>query len=102
MAIDGQGTLAARPVSTVGSPGKRGRYYFATDTNQVFRDFGTGWVEVGDSAFNVIAENEFGIGANAAGDYGCITGGTGAAASGTNAQWSPIWIDPAKYAVAGK
>lgn len=46
VAMDDQGTLAARPVSTVGSPGKRGRYYYATDTVQLFRDYGTGWDEI--------------------------------------------------------
>lgn len=51
-AIDGllapsdQGALASRPVSTVGSPGKSGRTYYATDTTQLFRDNGTGWTEV--------------------------------------------------------
>jgi len=38
-----QGTLANRPVSTVGTPGKVGRYYYATDYAVLFRDFGTGW-----------------------------------------------------------
>lgn len=45
------GTLAARPVSTVGSPsGKAGRTYRTTDTNEVFRDTGTGWETVLTSA----------------------------------------------------
>ena len=38
-----QGTLANRPVSTIGTPGKIGRYYYATDYAVLFRDFGTGW-----------------------------------------------------------
>lgn len=46
IAIDDQGSLAGRPTSTPGSPGKTGRYYFATDTGQLFRDNGTGWTEV--------------------------------------------------------
>lgn len=46
VAMDDQGTLAARPVSTVQNPGKRGRSYYATDTGQLFRDHGTGWTEV--------------------------------------------------------
>lgn len=46
VAIDGQGILSARPVSTVGSPGTRGRYYYATDTTQLFRDTGTSWAEI--------------------------------------------------------
>lgn len=40
---DDQGTLAARPVSTPGSPGKAGRYYTVLSTGIVYRDYGTGW-----------------------------------------------------------
>ncbi|HTE60764.1 MAG TPA: hypothetical protein VK631_10475, partial [Solirubrobacteraceae bacterium] len=49
-AIDGKmvgysaGLLAARPVSTGGSPGIAGRRYRATDTGQEFIDTGTSWV----------------------------------------------------------
>lgn len=47
LAPSDQGTLAARPVSTIPSPsGKAGRTYYATDTNQLFRDTGTGWTEL--------------------------------------------------------
>lgn len=46
VAMDDQGTLAARPVSTGGSPGKRGRYYKSTDDNRMWRDHGTGWDEI--------------------------------------------------------
>lgn len=42
----GAGALASRPTSTVGSPGKSGRTYLATDTHQLFRDNGTGWDEI--------------------------------------------------------
>lgn len=45
-AVDDQGTLALRPGSTVPAPGKSGRYYKATDSNQLFRDYGTGWDEI--------------------------------------------------------
>lgn len=38
-----QGTLAARPTSTGGSPGKQGRLYRATDVGILFYDNGTGW-----------------------------------------------------------
>jgi len=54
-AIDGQGSLASRPVSTAPTPGIRGRYYFVTgdpDTtqnNRLWRDMGTSWVEVGST-----------------------------------------------------
>lgn len=43
LAPSDQGNLASRPVSTVGSPGKSGRTYYATDTGELFRDNGTGW-----------------------------------------------------------
>ena len=42
MAIDVQGTIAARPAA-----GKRGRYYFATDQGVVYRDDGTAWAAIG-------------------------------------------------------
>lgn len=40
-AIDGQGTIAARPAF-----GIRGRYYYATDEGKLYRDTGAAWVEV--------------------------------------------------------
>lgn len=40
------GVLASRPTSTGGTPGKRGRWYYATDTAQLFFDYGTGWLDV--------------------------------------------------------
>lgn len=55
VAMDDQGTLANRPVSTGGSPGKRGRYYMvkgdsiAANNGILWRDNGTGWDEVGTS-----------------------------------------------------
>lgn len=45
-ATDDQGLEADRPVSTVQQPGKRGRYYFATDTGRLWRDNGAGWDEI--------------------------------------------------------
>ncbi|MFN8623369.1 MAG: hypothetical protein U0869_21745 [Chloroflexota bacterium] len=45
-----QGTLAARPASTVGTPGLQGRLYYATDTGDLFYDTGTAWVNVTDAA----------------------------------------------------
>lgn len=47
VAMDDQGLLGSRPTSTPGTPGKKGRYYYATDTGQLFRDTGTAWVELG-------------------------------------------------------
>ncbi len=46
IAIDSQGALASRPVSTPETPGKAGRYYWATDTLALYRDHGTGWTQV--------------------------------------------------------
>lgn len=45
-AKDDQGLFADRPISSPAQPGRYGRYYFATDTEQLFRDRGTGWDEV--------------------------------------------------------
>jgi hypothetical protein len=53
VAYDAQGNLASRPVSTPANPGIRGRYYFvtgdsdSTQNNRRYRDFGTGWIEIG-------------------------------------------------------
>lgn len=41
------GTLAARPVSSGGSPGIRGRIYRASDDGVLYYDRGTGWDAVG-------------------------------------------------------
>lgn len=48
-AIYGQGTLAARPTSSPGTPGKAGRFYMVTsgaETGQLFYDYGTGWIHI--------------------------------------------------------
>jgi hypothetical protein len=45
-----QGVAASRPVSTPGSPGIQGRFYYATDTFVVSYDYGTGWFDVGGSS----------------------------------------------------
>lgn len=47
-AIYGQGVLASRPVSTAGSPGIQGRFYYATDTGILYYDTGTAWQQIGD------------------------------------------------------
>lgn len=52
-AIFAKGTFAARPTSTVGSPGIDGRYYFATDTSRLYLDTGTSWVEVASGSDSV-------------------------------------------------
>jgi hypothetical protein len=45
----GQGTLAARPTSTAGTPGIQGRVYLATDQTPhiLYYDYGTGWDAIG-------------------------------------------------------
>lgn len=48
-ALDDQGLLSARPVSTPGSPGIRGRYFWATDQAILYRDHGTGWTTIYDA-----------------------------------------------------
>lgn len=51
-AKDTQGTLANRPTSSGGSPGKYGRYYFvtgdpdSTQNGRLYRDNGAGWDEI--------------------------------------------------------
>lgn len=49
-AIDDQGAFSARPVSTPGQPGIKGRYYWATDQAILYRDNGTGYDPVTISA----------------------------------------------------
>jgi hypothetical protein len=48
--IYGQGTLAVRPISTAGSPGIAGRFYYATDNSILYYDFGTGWQPLNSSS----------------------------------------------------
>lgn len=50
-AKDDQGLLGDLPESSVSAPGKRGRYYWATDTQQLFRDNGLGWDLIGVEAY---------------------------------------------------
>jgi hypothetical protein len=75
-AIFAQGTLASRPVSTPGTPGKQGRLYYATDQSIVYYDHGTGWIAVG--AKTPLAELAITPMARAfnSGDIGVTTGGT--------------------------
>lgn len=40
------GTLALRPISSVGTPGVAGRLYYSTDEGQLYYDYGTGWLSV--------------------------------------------------------
>lgn len=53
-AMYSQGTFANRPVSTVGTPGKQGRFYMSTDgvsggspgTYILWYDYGNGWAQI--------------------------------------------------------
>lgn len=76
------GLLAARPVSSPGSPGKRGRRYIATDVGvggTEYVDAGTAWLELGPALIDP-----------AAGTAGLRTLGTGAqqAAAGNDSRLS--------------
>lgn len=59
-AMYGQGTLAARPTSSGGSPGIQGRFYMATDLTPhvLYYDFGTGWDSVGAIAAGSIGTTQ--------------------------------------------
>ena len=48
-AMYAQGAIADRPASTPGTPGITGRFYYATNENRLYYDYGTGWqpVDVG-------------------------------------------------------
>src|SRR6516225_5519067 len=52
-AIGQQGTLASRPTSTSGSPGKTARLYYGTDTGHLYWDFGTGWSDIGPASTTI-------------------------------------------------
>jgi len=46
MAIVDSGSVGSLPTSSPGTPGKLGRLYRATDTGQLFFDYGTGWIDI--------------------------------------------------------
>jgi hypothetical protein len=50
VAMDDQGTVATMPTSTAQIPGKKGRYWFATDQGILYRDNGSGWDPITSSA----------------------------------------------------
>jgi hypothetical protein len=64
-----QGLNAAKPVSTGGSPGIQGRFYYATDTGVLWYDYGTGWVPLFRTVFDPT------IWLSAAGMWPTLTGG---------------------------
>lgn len=51
-AMDAQGLIADRPAF-----GKRGRYFYATDRQMLYRDTGTAWTSVGAISDTVYAKN---------------------------------------------
>src|SRR5215203_2693728 len=51
------GTFAARPVSSVGTPGIVGRMYYGTDDGQMYYDYGTGWITMYNSNSFLIKTN---------------------------------------------
>ena len=54
-AMFSQGAIADRPASTPGTPGITGRFFYATNENRLYYDYGTGWqpVDVGIVGDNV-------------------------------------------------
>jgi microcystin-dependent protein len=64
-AMYSQGTLALRPTSTPGSPGKQGRFYMATDQtpHALYYDFGTGWDSVGSLGAGSVGTTQLADGA---------------------------------------
>lgn len=56
-ALDTQGVISARPV-----PGRRGRFYYATDEQTLYRDTGTSWVSVNNSSVLFDAKGDLLIG----------------------------------------
>lgn len=108
-AIFSQGVVGSRPTSTPGTPGKTGRFYYATDTDQLFYDFGTGWKQVRPDESLTAYKTE----ARASGDFPAgssgtfvlpLSGGTPFASPFTVAGInSPtLWIDDADYTISGR
>lgn len=108
-----QGVFASRPTSTPGSPGKTGRVYYATDTDQLFWDFGTGWKQMRPdesvAAYRTIAQA--GGGAStfatvpAAADNWFTSGGyLTREATDVGSQQGPMvfYLDDADYAIPGR
>lgn len=70
--IYGQGTLAARPTSSGGSPGIQGRVYMATDQtpHAFYYDFGTGWDAIGSLAAGSVGTTQLADGSVTGGAAG--------------------------------
>lgn len=66
-AITSQGVFASRPVSTGGSPGITGRWYYATDQAKIYYDLGTSWVDLTPPAIGADSITAFHIAPNAVG-----------------------------------
>lgn len=50
IAMDDQGAFSSKPASSSATPGKKGRYYWATDQGILYRDNGAGWDPISFSA----------------------------------------------------
>jgi hypothetical protein len=51
-----RGTFSARPTSSGGTPGIQDRFYYATDTQDLWYDYGAGWIWVAGAApFKVVS-----------------------------------------------
>lgn len=86
------GLLSARPVSTVGTPGKAGRRYFATDTSLEYIDLGTSWTVAVDGLWKPLDKIRAGWIPVSTLSY---------AAYGLAAPWVRN-LDPALLAIPGK
>lgn len=98
--IYGQGTLAARPTSTPGSPGVQGRIYMATDQTPhvLYYDYGTGWDSVGAIAAGSIGTTQLadlGVTTAKLADLGVTTGKL-ADLGVTSGKLAPNAVTPAK------
>lgn len=112
IATDDAGVLASRPTSSGGSPGKRGRYYWATDVNggTLYRDNGTGWdvvapdsPEAAFSTYKTLIERQ---GANVSGGAATYMlpgpGSVNAQAAPTDAHPYIFYFDPADYTAGSR
>ena len=85
-AMDLQGTASARP-----SAGKRGRYYFATDTLELSRDTGSSWVSIGRTVTGTTTSTP-GSANTVAGIFKAAVGQTAALTQWQNSSGSQIAV----------
>lgn len=119
-AMFSQGSFAVRPVSSPGTPGIAGRFYFATDQGILYYDHGTGWKEVriGDvplsdddfaasagmyTAYRTIAQAQGqALGAINAGTYLLVGASLVLSGQGSNTFNLPFRLAAADFAIPGR